>query len=45
VKQLDSDYYVPPEFLDKFTVHIVKNVLDLPKIKVELDMLKLPVVH
>ena len=33
------------EFLDKFTVHFVKNVLDLPKIKFELAMLKLPVVH
>ena len=43
MKQQDSDYYISPEFLDKFTMHIVKNVLDLPKIKVELAMLKLPV--
>ena len=39
MKQLDSDYYVSPEFRDKFTVHFVKNVLDLPKMKVELATL------
>jgi len=33
---IDGDYYISPEFLDKFTVHIVKNFLDLPKIKVPL---------
>jgi len=33
---IDGDYYISPEFLDKFTVHIVKNYLDLPKIKVPL---------
>jgi Na+/pantothenate symporter len=30
----DGDYYIAPAFLDKFTVHIVKNYIDLPKIKV-----------
>jgi hypothetical protein len=34
--QIDGDYYISPEFMDKFTVHIVKNFLDLPKIKVPL---------
>jgi len=33
---IDGDYYISPEFLDKFTVHIVKNYIDLPKIKVPL---------
>merc|ERR1711966_549032 len=33
---IDGDYCISPEFLDKFTVHIVKNFLDLPKIKVPL---------
>merc|ERR1711906_33902 len=33
---IDGDYYISPEFLDKFTVHIVKNYLTLPKIKVPL---------
>ena len=29
-------YYICPAFLDKLTVHIVKNFLDLPKIKIPL---------
>merc|ERR1712038_1552466 len=29
-------YYISPEFFDKLTVHIVKNFLKLPKIKVPL---------
>jgi len=33
---IDGDYYISPAFLDKFTVHIVKNYIDLPKIKVPL---------
>lgn len=33
---IDGDYYIAPAFLDKFTVHIVKNYIDLPKIKVPL---------
>lgn len=32
----DGDYYISPAFLDKMTVHVVKNFLDLPKIKVPL---------
>ena len=45
MKQQDSDYYISSECLDKFSVYIAKNVLYLPKIKVELAMLKLPVLH
>mmetsp|Transcript_19601 Transcript_19601/g.27140 ORF Transcript_19601/g.27140 Transcript_19601/m.27140 type:complete len:418 (+) Transcript_19601:134-1387(+) len=33
---IDGDYYISPAFLDKLTVHIVKNYLSLPKIKVPL---------
>merc|ERR1719217_2050734 len=33
---IDGDYYICPAFLDKLTVHVVKNFLDLPKIKVPL---------
>ncbi len=39
MKLQDSDYYI------SLTVHIVRNVLDLPKIKVDLAMKKLPVLH
>merc|ERR1711988_1264120 len=31
-----TDYYIAPAFLDKLTVHCVKNFLNLPKIKVPL---------
>merc|ERR1712032_876883 len=31
-----TDYYIAPAFLDKLTVHVVKNFLNLPKIKVPL---------
>jgi hypothetical protein len=30
----DGDFYISPAFLDKMTVHIAKNYLTLPKIKV-----------
>jgi len=33
---LNGDYYIAPEFMDKLTVHVVKNFLQLPKIKVPL---------
>jgi len=33
---IDGDFYISPAFLDKMTVHIAKNYLTLPKIKVPL---------
>ncbi len=30
------DYYIAPAFLDKLAVHITKNYLDLPGVKVPL---------
>jgi len=33
---LNGDFYIAPEFFDKLTVHVVKNFLELPKIKVPL---------
>merc|ERR1711904_748264 len=34
--KLDGEYYISPEFMDKMTVHIAKNFMDLPKIKIPL---------
>lgn len=28
-------FYIAPEFMDKLVVHITKNYMDLPNIKVE----------
>lgn len=33
---IDGDYYISPLFMDKLTVHITKNFIQLPKIKVPL---------
>merc|ERR1719181_1876501 len=33
---VEDGFYISPEFLDKMTVHIAKNFMDLPKIKVPL---------
>ena len=33
---LKGDYYISPRFLDKMAIHIAKNYMDLPKIKVPL---------
>jgi hypothetical protein len=33
---LSDGFYISPSFLDKMTVHIAKNFMDLPKIKVPL---------
>ena len=33
---LEEGYYISPAFLDKMAVHIAKNFMDLPKIKVPL---------
>lgn len=29
-------YYISPAFLDKLSIHVAKNFMDLPKIKVPL---------
>ena len=29
-------FYISPAFLDKFSIHVAKNFMDLPKIKVPL---------
>merc|ERR1719316_2246351 len=33
---IEDGFYISPEFLDKMTVHIAKNFMDLPKIKIPL---------
>merc|ERR1719401_846220 len=33
---IEDGFYISPEFLDKMTVHVAKNFMDLPKIKVPL---------
>lgn len=33
---IEDGYYISPAFLDKMTVHVAKNFMDLPKIKVPL---------
>jgi hypothetical protein len=33
---IEDGYYISPAFLDKLTIHIAKNFMDLPKIKVPL---------
>jgi hypothetical protein len=33
---IEDGFYISPAFLDKMTVHIAKNFMDLPKIKVPL---------
>jgi hypothetical protein len=33
---ISDGYYISPAFLDKLTVHVAKNFMDLPKIKVPL---------
>lgn len=35
-KNMHGDFYISPAFMDKLTVHIVKNYVKLPKIKVPL---------
>merc|ERR1719390_408716 len=36
LSNIEDGYYISPEFLDKFTIHVAKNFLNLPKIKVPL---------
>jgi hypothetical protein len=33
---IEDGYYISPQFLDKMTVHIAKNFMELPKIKIPL---------
>jgi hypothetical protein len=33
---IEDGFYISPAFLDKITIHIAKNFMDLPKIKVPL---------
>lgn len=33
---IEDGYYIAPAFLDKLTIHVAKNFMDLPKIKVPL---------
>merc|ERR1712057_37188 len=33
---IEDGFYISPEFLDKMTVHVAKNFMELPKIKVPL---------
>merc|ERR1711972_482751 len=33
---IEDGFYISPEFLDKMTVHIAKNFMELPKIKIPL---------
>merc|ERR1719158_1674067 len=33
---IDAGFYISPAFLDKMTVHIAKNFLSLPKLKIPL---------
>merc|ERR550537_1376045 len=33
---IEDGFYISPEFLDKMTIHIAKNFMELPKIKVPL---------
>ena len=33
---IEDGFYISPEFLDKMAIHITKNFMDLPKVKVPL---------
>lgn len=33
---VQDGYYISPAFLDKLSIHVAKNFMDLPKIKVPL---------
>ena len=36
MNNIEDGYYISPSFLDKMSIHVAKNFLDLPKIKVPL---------
>jgi hypothetical protein len=33
---IEDGFYISPSFLDKISIHVAKNFLDLPKIKIPL---------
>ena len=36
LNNIEDGFYISPSFLDKISIHVAKNFLDLPKIKVPL---------
>ena len=36
LNNIEDGFYISPAFLDKISIHIAKNFLDLPKIKIPL---------
>ena len=36
LNNIEDGFYISPSFLDKLSIHVAKNFLDLPKIKVPL---------
>ena len=36
MNNIEDGFYIAPAFLDKLSIHVAKNFLDLPKIKVPL---------
>ena len=41
LNNIEDGFYISPAFLDKISIHVAKNFLDLPKIKVPLILGKL----
>ena len=37
LNNIEDGFYISPAFLDKISIHVAKNFLDLPKIKVTLQ--------
>ena len=42
LNNIEDGFYISPAFLDKLSIHVAKNFLDLPKIKVPLILGALP---
>lgn len=42
LNNIEDGFYISPPFLDKISIHVAKNFLDLPKIKVPLILGALP---
>lgn len=36
MNNIEDGFYISPAFLDKMSIHVAKNFMDLPKIKVPL---------
>ena len=43
LNNIEDGFYISPAFLDKLSIHVAKNFLDLPKIKVPLILGELAV--